>query len=232
MKGKMMSRLYKTSTFICSTIGGLILFSGVCFGFDDGDFQYWSTAKVSFDLNKDWKMDFSEEFRFGDDGGELYHYFSDLGFTYRSLADWIDLGFNFRLVEERADSASEWKQENRPHLNVTLKGKLFDLGLTNRSRFEYRDREDKDDLWRYRNKTTVKFPFKLTAIKLQPYVADEIYVDMVGDNIINRNRFYSGVSFNLSKNIGSNVFYLWQTSKSGGEWKDIHVVGIQLIFRF
>jgi hypothetical protein len=223
---------FRTTTLIITATGILFFFSGACPGFDDGDFQYWSTAKFSFDLSKDWKIDFSEEFRFGDDGGELYHYFSDLGFTYRSLAEWIDVGFNFRLIKERADSDSEWKSENRPHINVSLKGKLFDLGLTNRSRFEYRDREDNDDLWRYRNKTTVKFPLELTALKLKPYIAEEIYVDMTGDNIINRNRFYSGLSFKLSKNLDSNIFYLWQASKSGTEWKDIHVFGTQLIFKF
>jgi hypothetical protein len=229
---KKMSKANKAPNIILSTIAALFFFSGVCLGYDDGDFQYWSTATFSFDLNNDWKVDFSEEFRFGDDGGELYHYFSDLGFTYKSLAEWIDVGFNFRLIRERADSKSEWKTENRPHLNVSLKGKLFDLGITNRSRFEYRDREDSEDFWRYRNKTTIKFPFELTDFKLRPYVAEEIYVDMRGDNIINRNRFYSGFSFKLSKNLDSNIFYLWQTSKSGGEWKDLHILGTQLIFKF
>ncbi len=227
-----MNKSFRTSGFIITAAAFIVFFSGVCLGFDDGDFQYWSTAKFSFELNKDWKVDFSEEFRFGDDGVELYHYFSDLGFTYKSLADWIDVGFNFRLIRERADSDSEWKQENRPHLNVSLKGKLFDLGLTNRSRFEYRDREDSEDFWRYRNKTTIKFPFELTDLKLRPYVAEEIYVDIRGDNIINRNRFYSGFSFKLSKNLDSNIFYLWQASKSGSEWKDLHILGTQLIFKF
>ena len=134
-------------SLVLTMAGIMFFFSGVCSAFDDGDFQCWNTAKVSFDLNKDWKADFSEEFRFGDDGGELYHYFSDLGFTYKSLAEWMDVGLNFRLIRERAGSDNEWKTENRPHINVSFKGKLFDLGVTNRSRFEYRDRKDAEDFW-------------------------------------------------------------------------------------
>ena len=31
--------------------------SGICFASDDGDFQYWSIADVSFDINKDWNIE-------------------------------------------------------------------------------------------------------------------------------------------------------------------------------
>ena len=72
-----------------------------CFAYDDEGFQFWSTASASFDINKDWKGKFEEEFRCGDDGGYLYYQHSDLGFVYAGLADWIDVGFNFRYVLKR-----------------------------------------------------------------------------------------------------------------------------------
>ncbi len=205
--------------------------SGACFAYDDGDFQWWTAASASFDINKDWKCTFEEEFRLGDDAGELYYHHSDLGFVYGSLADWIDLGFNYRLVFARADSESEWKQENRPHLNVTLKGKLFGLGVSNRARFEYRDREDQEDHWRYRNKFTIKVPVELTALKLKPYVADEVFVPLNDDNI-SINRVYAGVSFDVLENMTGEVFYLWQASRAPGDWNDTNVLGTRLKFSF
>jgi len=214
------------AVFVCA---GLL--NGPCFAFDDGDFQWWTSAGASFDINKDWKCNFEEEFRFGDDAGELYYHHSDLGFVYGSLAEWIDLGFNYRQVFERTDSAGEWKQENRPHLNVTLKGQLFGFGVSDRSRFEYRDREDKDDLWRYRNKFTIKVPLELTELKLKPYLADEVFVPLNDDNIT-RNRFYSGVSFKVLENMTGEVFYLCQSSRSSGDWKDANIFGTRLKFRF
>ena len=208
----------------------VLLVNGICFAFDDGDFQYWSNAGASVKLNKDWTAAFEEEFRLGDGGGHLYYHHSDLGFLYKGLADWIDVGFNFREVFEK-DSSGEWRQEHRPHLNVILKSKLLGLDFSSRSRFEYRDRENQKDLWRYRNKFTVKLPFELTSLKLKPYVADEVFVPLNDDNI-DRNRFYSGVTFDVSKNIKADIFYLWQMSKSGKEWKDINVLGTSLKFYF
>jgi len=213
-----------------ATVIAVLFISEFCFAYDDTGFQWWSKAGVSYDINKDWKVTFEEEFKLGDDGGHLYYHHSDLGFVYKSFADWIDLGFNFREAFEK-DSAGEWRQENRPHLNITLKGKLFDLDLSDRSRFEYCDRENKKDLWRYRNKFTVKFPLELTGLKLQPYLADEVFINFDEEGY-NRNRLYSGVSFKLSKNLEGNIFYLWQSSRSSGDWKDINVLGVGLKYRF
>ena len=207
------------------------IYSKPCFAFDDGDFQWWTSAGASFEINKDWKCTFEEEFRLGDDAGELYYHHSDLGFVYGGFADWIDLGFNYRQVFARADSAGEWKQENRPHLNVTLKGQLFDLSVSNRSRFEFRDREDNEDHWRYRNKFTVKVPLELTELKLKPYVADEVFIPLNDDNI-SINRVYAGVSFEVLENMTGEVFYLWQSSRAPGDWNDTNVLGTRLKFRF
>ena len=208
----------------------ILLISETCFASDDGDFQYWSKAGASFDIDKDWKFTFAEEFRLGNDAGDFYRHHSDLGLVYKSLVDWIDLGFNLRWVFEK-DSEDKWRQENRPHLNITVKGKLYDFDVSDRSRFEYRDRENKKDFWRYRNKVTVKLPLELTALKLQPYLADEVFINFNEDDF-NRNRLYSGLSLNLSKNIKAEVYYLWQSSRSGGDWKDLNVLGTQLKFSF
>jgi len=52
------------------------------------------------------------------------------------------------------------------------------------------------------------------------------------DDKVDWNRFYSEVSFNLSKNIDANIFYLWQSSRSSSEWKDINLIGTSLKFLF
>jgi hypothetical protein len=225
-----MSKLSKILVYLLVVVICGAFLDEICFASDDGDFQYWSGASASFDINKDWKVKFEEEFRLGEGGGHLYRHPSDLGFVYKGFADWIDLGLNYRLVREK-DSKGEWRQENRPHLNVTLKGKIFSLDVSDRSRLEYRDREDKEDVWRYRNKVTVKLPFELTELKLQPYLADEVFITLNDDNI-DRNRFYAGVSFKLAKNIKGDIFYLWQSSRSSSDWTDINVLGTALKFSF
>jgi len=212
------------------TVIAVLSISEFCFAFDDGDFQYWSTAKFPFDIDKDWTLIFEEEFRLGDDAGHIYYQHSDLGLVYKSLADWIDLGFSYRQVFEK-DGKGKWRQENQPNLNITLKGQLSNLDVSNRSRFEYRDRENNKDLWRYRNKVTLELPLELTALKLRPYLADEVFINFDEEDF-NRNRLYSGLSLNLSKNIKGEVYYLWQSSESSGDWRDINVLGTQLKFYF
>ncbi len=132
-----------------------------------------------------------------------------LALYYSGYADWVDLRFNYRKVYER-DSEGAWRTENRPHINVTLKTKLGGIDLSSRSRFEYRDRKKKEDLWRYRNKVTFKLPFEITELKLQPYLADEVFINF-NDQGYAANRFYSGLSFDLAKNIKGQIYYLWQS---------------------
>ncbi|MHC4461651.1 MAG: DUF2490 domain-containing protein [Planctomycetota bacterium] len=207
------------------TVIAVLSISEICFAFDDGDFQFWSKASASFDIERDWKITFEEEFKIGDDAGDLYYHHSDLGLVYKSI-----LGFNYRQAFQK-DSNNKWRRENRPHLNITLKGKLSNLDVSSRSRFEYRNRENNKDLWRYRNKVTVKLPLELTSLKLQPYLADEIFINFDEEDF-NKNRLYSGLSFKLSESIKGEVYYLWQSSESDGDWKDLNVLGAQLKFYF
>ncbi|MHC4396513.1 MAG: DUF2490 domain-containing protein [Planctomycetota bacterium] len=208
----------------------VLLTSGICFASDDNDFQYWSAAGFSFDLDKDWKAVVTQELRIGESAGNLYYEHTEIGLVYSGLADWLDVGFDYRQISE-TDSAGVWRDEHRPQLNVTLKGKLCGLDLADRSRLEYRDRENKTDLWRYRNKLTLKLPMELTPLKLKPYIADEIFIDLneVG---YNKNRIYAGFSFDLTENLKGAIFYLWQTTRTGGVCNDINVLGTSFRFTF
>ena len=89
------------------------------------------------------------------------------------------------------------------------------MDVSNRARLEYRDRENEKDVWRYRNRVTVKLPVELTALKLQPYFAEEVFICMNGEGF-NSNRVSSGFNINLSKNIKVDIFYAWQADRAGG----------------
>jgi hypothetical protein len=200
-----------------------------CFAFNDEGFQYWNTAEVSFGINKDWKVEVEEELRLGDEGGNLYYHHTDLGFVYENFAQGVDLGFNCRQVFEK-DSEGTWRRENRPHLNVTLKAKLLDLELSSRSRFEFRDRENKEDIWIYRNEVTMEFPWALTDLKLKPYVAEEIFVILDPGKYLG-DRLYAGMYLDISENMQADFYYLWQLKRLR-DIQDIHVFGFRLKFRF
>ena len=221
-------RIFKLLTFILLAIMLNIFFHNA-FAFDDGDFQYWNTESVSWQVKDNWKIKLEEEFRFGDNAGDFYYQHSDFGLTYSGLADWFNAGINYRLLFEEKNSV--WKQENRPHLNATIKWKWLDMGFSNRARFEYRDKEDSKDTWRYRNKFAIKMPWKVTEFEIQPYIADEIFYDFDADKL-NRNRLYSGIGFKISKNLNADIFYLWESTEKSDKWNDYHILGVKLKVHF
>ena len=197
---------------------------------DSGDLQWWTATGISFDLDKDWLVSAEEEFRFENDAGNLFYQHTDLGLTYKGFADGFDLGLNFRQIDQK-DSSGTWRNENRPHINLTLKNKLLGLDLSNRARLEYRDREVAEGSWRYRHKATIKFPLQISKWKLQPYMADEIFINLGEDNV-SKNRLYSGFSFKVSQNLKGSLFYLWQRSKVSGGWRDANIIGTSLKLYF
>ncbi len=209
-------------------VGLVMAVSGMVYAFDDGDFQVWHTENQEFKVNKESKITLEEEFRWGDDASDFYYHHYDAGFVY-SLNKNLDLGVNYRQVYEK--KKGKFKAENRPHVNAVLK---FDLGgfkLDDRNRFEYRHFDYQGDGWRYRNKVTLKFPWKFTKLDIQPYLSDEVFVDL-NEGILNRNRFYSGFGFNLTKNLKADIYYLLQSTKGSGRWDDANVLGTKLKISF
>ena len=218
--------------FICAfSLVSYMLFTNPCFAFDDEDWQYWYTESASIKLSDEWKAELEQEFRWGDDMTNPYYNHTDIGFTYSGLADWFDFGINYRHINE--EKSNEWKREHRPHINGTVKWKLQDFSFSNRGRLEFREREDADEAWQYRNKLSAKPPISLSKYKIQPYVADETFFDSDSKEL-NRNRLYSGISFNIFKALKGEIYYLWQRSKSSssGKWTDYNVAGTKLKLPF
>jgi len=218
----------KTKTILISIIALSLTTS--TFAYEDKGFQYWSAASVSSKINKEWKIVVEEEFRIGDDGGNLYYQHTDLGFVYSGFSNNIDIGFNYRNIQEK-NSEDNTRPENRPHLNLTLKGKLFNLTTANRSRLEFRDKDNKEDVWRYRNKTTIKLLPIPNFKNIQPYIANEVFIDL-DRNDFTKNRFYAGATFKLAGNTKLDIFYLWQAIKSKREWEDTQILGTHIKFSF
>lgn len=194
------------------------------YAYDDGDFQVWHTEVQEKEINGVSRIALEEEIRLGDNGGNLFYHHYDLGYSY-DVNKHFTLGVNYRQVYEKKNG--NFKIENRPHINATVKGDIFGFKCDDRNRLEYRHFAYQEDSWRYRNKFTVKFPWKFTRLGIQPYVSDEIFLNLNGIEL-NRNRFYAGFGFSLLKNVKSEVFYLLQSSKSSGKWTDANVLGTKL----
>jgi len=199
-----------------------------CHAFEDGDLQFWNTEGVEVKLSDRCKCSVNEELRFGNNISELYHTHTDGGLTLK-VTDELDLGMRYRLIYEKDRGA--WKEENRPYANATVKWVLFGCKFRDRGQLEFRIPEGKDEKWRYRNKLTVILPWEWTRFSVQPYVADEVFVDFHGEKM-NRNRLYGGFTAKPFKHLKTELYYLWQISKSKRSWTGINVIGLKLTMVF
>ncbi len=196
-----------------------------------GKFQIWSTFKVSSDINKDFRLDVEEELRWVNNASEYSYNHTDVGLTYKSIADWLDVGINYRYIEARKGSSNPWKAEHRPHLNATIKGMWDDVKLSSRSRLEYRNKENDNYSWRYRNKFKAVIPVELTSLKLKPYIADEIFISFNSEDF-NAHRLYAGLSTEVGRNLSADFYYLWLTSESNNDWINFNILGFSLKYKF
>lgn len=213
-----------------------MVFSSLClllpkaYSYDDGDFQVWITEAEEFKINDVSKITIEEEQRFGDDASEFYYQHYDGGFTYDVNKHFV-VSLNYRQIYAKAKTHSKFKEENQPYAYVTAKCDLRGFKLEDRNRFEYRHFDYQGDSWRYRNKFTVKLPWKFSAFEIQPYLADEIFLDLNGIDF-NRNRYSCGCGFTIIKNLKGELFYLLQSAKSNGGWAQTNVLGTKIKISF
>jgi len=193
---------------------------------DDGDWQVWNRSTMSGRIGDRWKVSVFEEFRLGDDAEQLHEELIDMGIACQ-LSGWLGVGVNYRHVYQR--SGTQWKMEKRPHFNLTLSWTRAGFQLQDRSRLELRKREGKDDVWRYRNKLTVKLPKGLAPWVGRPYAAVEGFVDLDrGDDKFSRYRLYGGIARPVLGPIQLDLHYMRQSSRAGDDWMDYNVVGAGL----
>jgi len=192
----------------------------------DSRWEYWTSFGFTNSVSDNVTLKVAPELRYK--GGSSGHYYTrvDMGFDWE-VNKWLILGSYYRHVEEK--KKDKWEIEKRPHLNATIKGKLFGLAISNRGRLEYRITED-DDFFRYRNKLTLKAA-KKTLFEIQPYIADEPFYDFDADEF-NKNRLYAGFGCTIFNKLKADLYYILESRRKDGHWRDFNILGINFIYPF
>jgi len=230
MRVRPIGRLYRRAVYFTVAILFAAHPGDKCFADDIGKFEYWTTAGASFDLDENWSVRVSELLKLGNDARKFTYHHTDLGFVYHGLADWVDLGLHYRHALKRYGS-SDWHRERRPHVDVTFKSQLGEIEISDRSRLEFRDKDYARDQWRYTNKLTLRLPYEFTKWKLRPCFADQAYIDLDGCDL-NKNKVYSGFSFEPSESFVGVLQYVWDSDKTYGRWVNTNILWLQLKFYF
>ncbi|HNW39013.1 MAG TPA: DUF2490 domain-containing protein [Candidatus Omnitrophota bacterium] len=198
------------------------------YAYDDGDFQIWNTDTEEFKINPDAKITLEEEFRWGGGAKEFYYQHYDVGFFY-NFKKYLNVGGGYRHVLSK--SQGKFLVENEPYIAATLLWSISGFKFDDRSRLEYNHFDYKKDTWRYRNKFSVKAPWKFTKLEIQPYLSDEIFVLFDNDQKLNTNRFSAGLGMSITKNLKAEIYYMLQSSKSL-KWIDTNILGTKLKLTF
>ena len=209
-------------------MGAVLFLSANVYAYKDGDFQVWNTDTEEFKINDDTKMALEQEFRWGGSAKDFYYQHYDLGFFY-NLQKYLNVGAGYRHVLSKSNN--KFLVENEPYITATLLWDIAGFKFDDRSRLEYNHFDYKDDTWRYRNKFTVKSPWKFTKLEIQPYVSDEIFVLFDDSQRLNMNRASAGLAMNITKNLKGEIYYMLQSSKSR-KWTETNVLGTKLKLAF
>ncbi|MDP2921856.1 MAG: DUF2490 domain-containing protein [Candidatus Omnitrophota bacterium] len=211
-------------------IMALLLFvTAVAYAYDDGDFQVWNTDVEEMKINDKSKIAFEQEFRWGDNADEFFYQHYDIGFFY-NLQKYLNVGAGYRYIYE--SKKRRFRLERSPYVTLSLLWDSKGFKFEDRSRLEYRSFQYQADAWRYRNKISMKFPWKYTKMEIQPYMSDEMLFSLSATNQLNQNRASAGIGMNLTKNIKGEIYYMLQTMKSSGKWIDANVVGTKFKISF
>jgi hypothetical protein len=203
---------------------GMMITTAV-YAYDDGDFQVWNTDSQEMKIGKNLKAVTEEEFRWGDNAREFYYHHYDAGLVYASAPSW-NIGGGYRYIY--ALSRGKFTIENEPYVTATLFWQCKGFTIDTRSRVEYQHFEHQDDNWRYRNKLSVKFPWKFTKWEIQPFVSDEIFVRFDDSQRLNQNRLASGLGMKLTKNVKAEIYYMLVASKGSAQWTKTNLLGTKI----
>ena len=156
----------------------------------------------------------------------LYYVHSDFGFKYKIGTRWA-FNINFREVFENKKGV--WVSEHRPHGTVSTNRNFGALNVSARSRIEYRIKQDKDPVFRNRDMVTIKFGQGFTALKIIPYIADEIFYDFENKKL-NRNRAYVGITIKSVPYLSPTVYLMNQSDFKENKWNSFLILGFKFNF--
>ena len=200
------------------------------YAYDNGDFQIWNTNGQEIAIGKGTKLATEQEFRYGNNGGDIFYQHYDWGAVY-SFDKMLEMAFGYRLIYEKPKM--KWMEEDDPYTNITAKFDIWKLKFEDRNRIEYRHfRFSVPDQVRYRNRFMLKYPIDFKKIVIAPYISDEIFVSSNGSGF-NQNRFQPGIEFGLTKYVKTDIAYMMQSAKLyDHKWARANVLWLKLKIAF
>lgn len=197
--------------------------------FSAEDWRFWNTDSIEGNLTEKLSAKIEGEFRFKDNMSEHYYTHADLSLAY-NIVKWFDFGLGYRQIYNL--KGADWKDTNYPHINGTVKWNWADWKFSDRVRFAYAMPQDAVDYWEFRNLFVIKSPWKITPLKLNPYISDEVFYNFDLSEWT-ENRAIIGIELPIIKeNIIGKLYYMYDSKKSSGIWDNYNTLGTEIKIKF
>jgi hypothetical protein len=207
-----------------------VFFCGISSASAESDSAYWSEMSVEGPITERLSASVASKYRWNEDAKEHYYTATEIELNYE-MSSWLDAGLGYKEVFKRKKNA--WEQENRPYAQIAVKGKLHEWKIKNRVRAEHREKQGEAVHYRFRNKLTLKTPWKWTSLQINPFVADEVFIDTAQGEDFNENRFYAGVGMKLAERLWLDLSYLYNIETKNREWSErVNAIVTELAVKF
>ena len=228
-----------------STVLVILALAASAKAYETGDSQVWLTFTFSGKFTNNLSASIYENFRLGDDAKDFYYSETALLLDW-TPRPWLTLGAGYTEAKNKktktlydasgAEVLDEyWEYEHQPNVSVTFKGAFSGWKLDDRTRVEYRMKENTQDYFRYRNRIRLISPWKWTALKINPRTYYELNLSDLPNDVdweFDRQRFYIGATLSLLNHINGELYYLKQLDWTGGDWREYNVFGVGLSASF
>ena len=168
--------------------------------------------------------------------GELdYRYTntSDLYYRHYALELATDISDNWRMSggyrnAYKLASSQQWILEQRPYLQIQQGFSLQPIKWWWRSRLEYRMRESKDDVWRYRLRLLLKSRSYLWGIR--PFISNEFFYAL-DKHQYNKNWLAVGLDFHSSSWGKPSIYYKYIADLNDNNWDFSYSLVFKLAYK-
>lgn len=168
------------------------------------DFHVWFDGYVFWDVAQGWQLRGTQRFRFDRTASRLWFISTTFGVLYGELG-WLQFCLSYEQIFFRVEE--DWQPQERFEPDIIFVLSLPWIVASNRTRFEFRIREDVDDIWVFRNLSLVQAK-PLTRWVLTPFISDEVLIVIDTGRFV-ENRFIVGMNGHIYWHLFGGLYYMW-----------------------
>lgn len=193
------------------------------------DTQLWIFDYVQKKISERVVIAIENEQRWGGDISTLYFSYvqSRIFFT---VTDWLQVVPGFRERRSLRTREDKWISAHEPLLDIFLSTSICEWQIRDRQRAQYIIEEDRPNLWQYRHLVTLISPWKWGKMRLNPFIADEVFFrETLG---FFENRFQLGARIPLGDYDFFTFYYMRRLIKNSEQWIHQNVIWLWIGYTF